>query len=56
MFEFESSVNLQRPNSNSLKTTLPIELVKLLKLKDKDRIIWHVGTKNDEVIINVTKK
>ena len=56
MFELESSVNLQNPKSNSLRTTLPIELVKLLHLQDKDKLIWSIATKNDELIINVTKK
>ena len=56
MFELESSVNLQNTKSNSLRTTLPIELVKILKLKDKDKLVWHITTQNDELQINVTKK
>lgn len=56
MFELESSVNLQNTKSNSLRTTLPIELVKILQLKDKDKLVWHITTQNDELQINVTKK
>ena len=56
MFKLESSVNIQRPNSNSLRTTLPIEIVKNLNLEDKDRLVWDVAIKNDELVITVSKK
>lgn len=56
MFELESAINIQNPKSNSLRTTIPMELVKLLKLEDKDHLLWNVATKNDELVITVTKK
>lgn len=56
MLELVSSVNLHNQNSNSLKATIPRELVKILDLKDKDHLLWNVATKNDELVITVTKK
>ena len=56
MLKLVSSLNLHNQKSKSLKTTLPIELVKLLNLNDKDRLVWNVVTKNDELVITVSKK
>ena len=56
MLKLVSSVNLHNQNSNSLKATIPRVLVKLLNLKDKDQLLWDVATKDDELVITVTKK
>lgn len=56
MFELESTLNLQNPKSNSLRTTLPIELVKAMNLSNKDKLVWEVSTLNDELVVTVKKK
>jgi hypothetical protein len=39
------------PNSRSLKTTVPMGLVKLLKLREKDRIKWDIKPENNRFLI-----
>lgn len=56
LFELESTANLQAPHSKSLRTTIPVEIVKALNLSAKDKIKWTVSAEDDEIIITVTKK
>lgn len=56
MFELESTANLQTAHSKSLRTTIPVEIVKALHLKDKDKIVWTVSAENNELVINISKK
>ena len=39
------------PNSRSLRTTVPMGLVKLLKLREKDKIKWEIKPENNRFII-----
>lgn len=56
MFELESTANLQTAHSRSLRTTIPVEIVKALNLNDKDKILWQVHVEDNEMKIRVTKK
>lgn len=56
LFELESTVNLQTAHSRSLRTTVPVEIVKALHLKDKDKLLWTISSKNDQIIITMSKK
>lgn len=56
LFELESTANLQTAHSRSLRTTIPVEIVKALNLKDKDKILWTISAENNEMIIKLTKK
>ncbi|WP_458454140.1 AbrB/MazE/SpoVT family DNA-binding domain-containing protein [Methanobrevibacter sp.] len=56
MFEVESTANLQASHSKSLRTTIPTEVVKALKLSEKDKILWTIFAENDELVIKVKKK
>ena len=56
LFELESTANLQTSHSRSLRTTIPVEIVKALDLKDKDKILWTISAENNEIIIRLKKK
>lgn len=56
LFELESTANLQTAHSRSLRTTIPVEIVKALNLNDKDKILWQVHVEDNEMKIRVTKK
>lgn len=56
LFEVKSNVILQNPKSKSLRTTIPSEIVGILELSDKDRILWEVTTDNNEISVNVKKQ
>lgn len=56
MFEVESTANLQASHSKSLRTTIPTEVVKALKLSEKDKISWTIFAEDDELVIKVAKK
>lgn len=56
LFELESTANLQTAHSKSLRTTIPVEIVKALNLKDKDKILWQVYVENNEMNIKIAKK
>ena len=43
-----SRVSRFRRGSRSLKTTIPIEVVELLKIKPKDTLIWEVSIVDNE--------
>ena len=56
LFELESTANLQTAHSKSLRTTIPVEIVKALKLGDKDKILWQVYVEDNEMNIKIAKK
>lgn len=56
LFESESTVNLQTSHSKSLRTTVPVEIVKALSLSDKDKISWIVSVEDNELVCTVNKK
>lgn len=56
LFELESTANLQTAHSKSLRTTIPVEIVKALNLTDKDKILWKVCVENNEMKIQIAKK
>ena len=56
LFELESTANLQTAHSKSLRTTIPVEIVKALNLTDKDKILWQVYVENNEMNIKIAKK
>ena len=56
MFELESTANLQTAHSKSLRTTIPVEIVKALHLSDKDKLLWQVYVEENEMKIRVEKK
>lgn len=56
MFELESTANLQTAHSKSLRTTIPVEIVKALNLTDKDKILWQVFVEDNEMKIKIEKK
>lgn len=39
--------------SKSLRTTLPMSIVKLLKLKEGDRLKWEIKAKDNRIIVLV---
>lgn len=48
-----TSLTTASPNSRSLKTTVPISIVRLLKLRDKDKIKWNVKPENNRFLITI---
>ena len=56
LFELESTANLQTAHSRSLRTTIPVEIVKALNLGDKDKILWQVYVEDNEMNIKIAKK
>ena len=56
LFELESTANLQTSHSRSLRTTIPVEIVKALNLEDKDKILWQVFVEDNDMKIRVAKK
>lgn len=52
----ESVLTLAVSKSKSLRTTVPIHIVDLLKLKEKDRLEWTLDKKETEWIVVIKKK
>lgn len=46
-------LSLASKNGRSLKTTFPMGIVKLLKLKEGDKIRWEIKAENDRIIVLV---
>lgn len=53
--EYEETTVLSRASKGgrSLRTTVPISIVKLLRLKEGDRIKWEIKAKNNRIIVLV---
>lgn len=57
MFKYNTKVNPANPNSKSLRTTVPKEIVEILDLSQGDTVQWNVDIESkDEIKIIVTKK
>ena len=57
MFKYNTKATNAHPNSKSLRSTIPKEIVALLDLEHGDTVQWQVDiVNNDEFKIIVTKK
>jgi hypothetical protein len=54
--EFISKVTYARPNSQSLRTTIPEGVAKIIELNVGDSLVWKINIKSNHVEINVSKK
>lgn len=54
--EFTSRVTVARPNSNSLRTTIPESIVKLMDLKSGDELSWTVKALREGFTITLTRR
>ena len=54
-FEYETKITSARPNSKSVRTTVPKEVVKFLDLSEGDNIKWIVEIKSDKIVTNIVK-
>ena len=56
MAEFISKVTLARPNSPSLRTTIPEGVAKMIELNVGDSLKWDIKVKDKNLQIIVSKK
>jgi hypothetical protein len=57
MFKYNTKVSPANPNSKTLRSSIPKEIAKLLKVKAGDSIEWNVDViDNNTFQITVTKK
>ena len=56
LFEVKSNIILQNPNSQSLRTTIPAEIVGILELHKDDKMVWVVNTDDGEIIVEIKKE
>ena len=56
LFEVKSKVIQQNPNSKSLRTTIPSEIVGLLELSKENRLLWSVNAENNDIVITLKKE
>ncbi len=56
MGEFSSKLTVARPNSTSLRATVPEAIVQLLDLKAGDEIVWTAKAINDKMQVNISRK
>jgi hypothetical protein len=54
--EFISKVTLARPNSPSLRTTIPEAISKMIELNAGDSLKWDIAIKDNKIEILVSKK
>lgn len=55
LMEAESKVIKPNPHSIGMRTSVPREIVKALKLEDKDKINWIIESENDKLKVRVEK-
>jgi bifunctional DNA-binding transcriptional regulator/antitoxin component of YhaV-PrlF toxin-antitoxin module len=53
--EFKTKITVARPNSSSLRTTIPEGVVKLIDLGAGDELLWKVNIKGGNVQIILSK-
>jgi bifunctional DNA-binding transcriptional regulator/antitoxin component of YhaV-PrlF toxin-antitoxin module len=53
--DFKTKVTIARPNSPSLRTTIPEGVVKLIDLGPGDELVWKVDIKENQVKITVSR-
>ncbi|MGH9983416.1 MAG: hypothetical protein ACRD8W_05600 [Nitrososphaeraceae archaeon] len=56
MAEFTSKITISRPNSPSLRTTIPEGVAKLIELKAGDELLWKVNIKSSKVEVIIYKR
>ena len=56
LFEVKSKVIQQNPNSKSLRTTIPSEIVGLLELRKGNKLLWSVNAENNDIVITLKKE
>lgn len=56
MAEFITKATSARPNSPSLRTTIPESIVKMIELSNGDYLRWKISIKANNVEIKVSKK
>ena len=54
--DFSTKVTVARPNSTSLRATIPEAIVQLLDLKAGDEMVWTVRALNEKIHVYVSKK
>jgi hypothetical protein len=54
--EFISKVTYARPNSPSLRTTIPEGVAKMIELDAGDSLRWNIVIKDNNIEIKVSKK
>ncbi|UTB32759.1 MAG: AbrB/MazE/SpoVT family DNA-binding domain-containing protein [Methanobacterium sp. ERen5] len=52
--EFESTLSKAKSTGSSLRTTIPLSIIKAFELKDGDKIKWDCEIKDDTIIVKVT--
>ena len=52
----ESTAFSASPKSRSLKTTIPIAIVNVMKIKPQDVLTWDIKVEDEEMIIVIKKK
>lgn len=55
MADFSSKVTIARPKSQSLRTTIPEAVAKLMELKAGSELIWTVRAIKGAVDVSVSK-
>ena len=50
-----TSVSVARTKSGSLRTTIPISIVRQFGLKDKDRLGWELKPAGDKIVIEISR-
>jgi len=48
-----TTLNKANATSNSLRTTVPVDIVKLYELKEGDKIEWALEVENGKIIVKV---
>jgi hypothetical protein len=54
--EFITKVTPARPNSPSLRTTIPEGVAKMIELKSGDSLVWKITIKTNNLEIKVSKQ
>jgi len=49
-----TSVSVARTRSESLRTTIPISIVRQFALKDKDRLSWELRADGGRIVVEVS--
>lgn len=56
LFDVKSNIIKQNPNSKSLRTTIPREIVGILELSEEDKLVWEVNSDNNEITVIIKKE
>ncbi|MCR5027045.1 MAG: hypothetical protein K6A34_06360 [Methanobrevibacter sp.] len=56
MFEVKSNVIQQNPNSKSLRTTIPSEIVGILGISNNNKLLWEVNSQDDKIVVTIKKE